>query len=107
MLEVAQRFQVRLGGNSYINTPRLIVCKGAPLLQLRRNVSEGILEVDLDVFDECGRRAAVFRNSSLARGESGAYTLMVRHDEYRVTERSSGRAVVIVKRGFGSGDLDV
>ena len=107
MLEVPQKFEVRLGGNTYINTPRLIVCKGAPLLQLRRNASDGILKVDLDVFDESGRRAAVFRNSNLARGDSIAYPVMARHNEYRVAERRSGRGVVIVKRRHGTGDLDV
>ena len=60
MLEVPQKFEVKLGGNVYIDTPRLIVSKGAPLLQLRRNASGGILEMDLDVFDESGRRTAVF-----------------------------------------------
>ncbi len=107
MLEVAHRFEVRLGGNTYINTPRLIVCKSTPLLQLCRNASHGMLEIDLDVFDEGRRRTAVFRNSNLARGDSVAYPLMARHNEYRVAERRSGRAVVIVKRRHGSGHLDV
>ena len=107
MLKVPQKFDVKLGGKVYINTPRLIVSKGAPLLQLRRNAGNGILEIDLDVFDESGRRTAVFRNNNLARGDSGAYILTARHDEYRVTERCSGRAVVIVKRRLASGDLDV
>jgi len=95
MLEVPQKFEVKLGGNVYIDTPRLIVSKGAPLLQLRRNASGGILEMDLDVFDESGRRTAVFRNNNLARGDSGAYILTARHDAYRVAERCLGRAVVL------------
>ena len=107
MLEVPQKFEVKLGGNVYIDTPRLIVSKGAPLLQLRRNASGGILEMDLDVFDESGRRTAVFRNGNLARGDSGAYIVTTRHDEYRVTERCSGRAVVIGKRRLASGDVHV
>jgi hypothetical protein len=107
MLEVAEKFQVRLGGNIYINTPRLIVCKDAPLFQLRRNQSEGMLEVDFDVFDASGRRVSVFRKGVVARGESAPYMVTARHDEYRVNRRSSGQAIVIVKRQFGSGDLDV
>ena len=107
MLEVLPKFGVKLAGNLYINTPHLIVSRGAPLLQLRRNPCDGMLEIDLDVFDEGGRRTAVFRNSNLARGDSRAYTVMARHDEYRVTERRSERAVLIVKRRAGSGDLDV
>jgi hypothetical protein len=51
---MAEKFQVRLGGNIYINTPRLIVCKDVPLFQLRRNQSEVMLEVDFDVFDASG-----------------------------------------------------
>ena len=107
MLEVAEKFQVRLGGNTYINTPRLIVCKGAPLFQLRRNPSEGKLEIDFDVFDQDGRRVSVFRKGAVARGESAPYVIAAGHDEYRVTHRSSRRAIVIVKRHFGSGDLDL
>jgi len=107
MLEVPQKFEVKLGGNVYIDTPRLIVSKGAPLLQLRRNASGGILEMDLDVFDESGRRTAVFRNGNLARADSGAYIVTARHDEYRVTERCSGRAVVNVKRRLASADVHV
>ena len=107
MLEVAEKFQVRLGGNIYINTPRMIVYKGAPLFQLRRNHNEGMLEVDFDVFDASGRRVSVFRKGIVARGESAPFMITAHHNEYRVNQRASGRAIVIVKWHFGSGDLDV
>jgi hypothetical protein len=107
MLEVTEEFQVRLGGNTYINTTSLIVCKGAPLFQLRRNQNKGLLEIDFDVFDSGGRRVCVFRNGIVARGDSAPYIVSARHDQYRVTERFSGRKIATIKRHFGTGDLDV
>jgi hypothetical protein len=107
MLQVTENFQVRLGGNTYINTPSLIVCKGAPLFQLRRNQNKGLLEIDFDVFDAGGRRVCVFRNGIVARGDSAPYIVLARQDEYRVTEQSSGRMIATVKRHFRTGDIDV
>ena len=60
MWKVEDRFRVKLGGNTYINTPRLIVYKGTPLFQLGRSESDGMLGIDFDVFDAAGQRVCIF-----------------------------------------------
>ena len=43
MWNVETKFAVRLGGNTYINTPSLIVFQGEPLFRLRRSDEDGML----------------------------------------------------------------
>jgi hypothetical protein len=54
MWTVADKYRVRFGGNTYINTGTLIEAHGAPLLTVKRS-DDGYLAVDFDIFDATGQ----------------------------------------------------
>jgi hypothetical protein len=108
MWKVETKFAVRLGGNTYINTPNLIVYKGTPLFRIRRSEQDGILGIDFDVHDSTGKRVAIFAKGVVVQGDKGNYDIETGHEQYKVTERSSGRVVAQVRRrGVEGAELDV
>ena len=108
MWKIENEFSIKLGGNTYINTPNLVVYKGEPLFEIRRSESDGILGIDFDVFDSEGNRVATVRKGIVVQGDSDNYIIESSHEEYTVTERSSGRLLTSVKRrGVDGAELEV
>ena len=108
MWKVEHQFAVRLGGNTYINTPNLVVYKGTPVFRIRRNDDDGMLGIDFDVFDGKGQRIATFVKGVVVQGDEANYQIESGHDAYSVTERSSGRVIARVqRRGVQGAELDV
>jgi hypothetical protein len=108
MWEVETRFAVRLGGNTYINTPNLIVYKGTPIFRIRRSDQDAMLGIDFDVLDAKGQRVATFAKGVVVQGDRANYQIESGHGVYSVTERSSGRVVAHVQRRDAKGaELDV
>jgi len=103
MWTVEDRFSVKLGGNIYVNTPHLVVYKGKPLFQMYRSENDGILGIDFDVYDASGKRVATFRKGIVVQGDSDNYVIKSGHEEYKVTEKASGRQVASVKRRGAEG----
>lgn len=103
MWKVEDRFSVKLGGNTYINTPNLVVYKGQSLFRIYRSESDGILGIDFDVFDSTGTKVATFRKGIVVQGDSNNYTIESGHEEYRVTEKATGRLIASVKRRGAEG----
>lgn len=98
MWKIEKEFSVKLGGNTYINTPNLVVYKGVPLFKIRRSDEDSMLGIDFDVFDSKGSRIATFRKGVVVQGDSENYEISSSHSEYTVTERSSCRVIANVKR---------
>ena len=108
MWHVETNFAVKLGGNTYIDTPNLVVYKGESLFRMRRSDEDGLLGIDFDVHDARGKRIATFRKGVVVQGNSESYSVETGHDEYRVTEKSSGRVIAHVKRRGAAGvELEV
>src|SRR3989339_423349 len=108
MWQVETKFSVRLGGNTYINTPDLIVYKGDPIFQIRRSDQDGILGIDFNVFDSAGKKVAIFKKGIVVQGDTENYTINSTHESYSVTEKSSGRIIASVqRRGVQGAELDV
>jgi hypothetical protein len=106
--KMEDKFSVRLGGCTYINTPNLVVYKGQPLFRIYRSESDNILGIDFDVYDATGARVATFRKGIVVQGDSNNYIINSGHDEYRVTEKASGRLIASVKRrGAEGAELEV
>ncbi len=106
---VAQQFQVRFGGNTYIDTPNLVVFKDAPVVTLRRHDDNGYLGIDFDINDESGKRVATVRRNEIYRGDKEKYDLVQTADQYTLTEKASGRVLCDIKRKDASApdELDV
>lgn len=108
MWKIETEFAVKLGGNTYINTPNLVVYKGESLFRIYRSESEGMLGIDFDVFDSQKKRIATIRKGIVVQGDANNYDIKSGHDEYSVTEKKSGRLVASVKRrGAQGAELEV
>ncbi|MEM4988789.1 hypothetical protein V8G57_15455 [Collimonas sp. H4R21] len=108
MWKVEKEFSIRLGGNTYIDTPNLIVYQGTPIFRVRRNEDDGMLGIDFEVFDSMGQRVATFKKGIVAQGDQANYGIDTGHETYSVTERSSGRLIARVqRRGVQEAELDV
>ncbi|MBM4137395.1 MAG: hypothetical protein FJ241_11265 [Nitrospira sp.] len=108
MWKIETKFSVKLGGNTYINTPNLVVYKGEPLFRIYRSESDGILGIDFDIFNSQKKRVATIRKSIVVQGDANNYEIKTGHDEYSVTEKNSGRLIASVKRrGVQGAELEV
>jgi hypothetical protein len=108
MWTMPPRFAVYLGGNTYINTPNLIVCKGTPVLHIRRNEPDGTLGIRLHVYDRSGQRVAFISDGNVVWGDAASYEIAAGEEAYAVTERASGRIIARVqRRGALGAELDV
>ncbi len=108
MWKIETEFVVKLGRNTYINTPNLVVYKGESLFRIYRSESDGMLGIDFDVFDSQKKRIATVRKGIVVQGDANNYDIKTGHDEYSVTEKNSGRLVASVKRRSAQGaELEV
>ncbi len=108
MWKTETEFAVRLGGNTYINTPNLVVYKGESLFRIYRSENDGMLGIDFDVFDFQKKRIATVRKGIVVQGDANNYDIKTGHDEYSVIEKNSGRLVASVKRRDAQGaELEV
>ena len=108
MWKVEKEFAIRLGGNTYIDTPNLIVYQGTPIFRVRRNEDDGMLGIDFDVFDSKGQRVATIKKGIVAQGDEANYKIDSGHETYSVTERASERIIARVqRRGVQGAELDV
>src|ERR1700693_2939007 len=98
MWKVEKEFAIRLGGNTYIDTPNLIVYQGTPIFRVRRNEDDGMLGIDFDVFDSKGQRVATIKKGIVAQGDEANYKIDSGHETYSVTERASERIIARVQR---------
>jgi len=107
MWKVEDKFRVRLGGNTYIDTPNLIVFRGESLFRIRRG-DDGMLGIDFDVFDNQGKRVATIAKGAVVQGDNDKYNIESGHETYTVTEKTSGRVITRVqRRGVEGAELDV
>jgi hypothetical protein len=108
MWTVPKQFSVRLGGNTYIDTPNLIVYKDEALFQIYRSDDNGILAIDFDVYDANRKKIAVFAKGIVAYGDASNYIVTTGHDEYTVREKDTNQLIASVKRRNVEGaELDV
>lgn len=98
MWKLEKRFRVIIGGNTYINTPNIIVYKGDPLFTIKRSENDGILGIDFDIYDRVGKKVATVRNSNIVQGDRSNYDISTQMDRYTVIEKSSGRIICDVRR---------
>lgn len=108
MWQIENEFSVKLGGNTYINTPNLIVVQGESLFKIYRSESDGILGIDFDVYNSSRAKVATIRKGIVVSGDEAAYEISSSHEKYSVTDKSSGKEIVSVQRRNVSGaELEV
>ncbi len=98
MWHIEERFSVKLGGNTYINTPNLIVYRGEPIFRIRRSDTDGILGIDFDIRDAAGQRVATIAKGVVVQGNEQDYEITTGSNRYAVTQRATGTVICDIKR---------
>lgn len=102
-------FDVRLGGNNYINTPVLISYKGESLFAISRNEG-GYLGIDFEVYDSKGQKIASVKKNKIYphKDHKNDYELVVSNDVMTLREKGTGRTIAVVRRRkAATAELDV
>ena len=107
MWTMPPRFGVHLGGNVYVNTPNLVVCKGTAVLHVSRNDADGMLRIRLHVYDKAGKRAAFIADGAVIHGDKTQYAIHAGEGSYSVTEHATGRVIARIHRRANAAELDV
>lgn len=100
MWEVAENYQVRIGGNTYINCGELVVFKGKPLFNLRRT-DDGYLGIDFDIYNAEGHKIASVKRNEIYYGgkDKDRYKIDGTANRYTLTDTKTGRVICdITKR---------
>ncbi len=98
MWKVEDRFRVIIGGNTYVNTPNIVVYKSKPLFILKRRESDGQLGIDFDVFNDQGRRVATVRRNQIVQGDENHYQIVRELDRYAVIEKVTQRVICDIRK---------
>ena len=69
MWYVEDECKIKLGGNTYINVPNIIVYRGEPLFKISRSERSNLLGIDFDIFDKNGERIATVRRGRIVQGD--------------------------------------
>jgi hypothetical protein len=98
MWQVENEFRILLGTNTYINVEQLIVYKGEPLFTVKRRESDGLLGVDVDVYNATRKMVAAIRNGNIVSGDRHNYEMSFAAHHYTIVEKSSGRTICDLRR---------
>ena len=110
---IEENFVVVLGGNTFTNTPNLIVYRGASIFRIERNVDSGYLGISFRIYDETGTKLATIGQNRLFdnkkyKGDKSVSLEGSVHD-YLVRELPSGRIICNIrqKEAAAPAELDV
>ena len=107
MWHVDRNCKVKLGGNFYINVERLVDYKGSSLFTVKRRESDGLLGIDLDVYDPKGKKVATARHGTVVAGDAQNYEITHDPHHYTVKEKSTGRVVCDIRRRDAAEEADI
>ncbi len=97
MWHIEEKFQVVIGGTTFINTPNLVVYDGTPLFIVKRH-DNGYLGIDFDIYDATGKKVATVRRNQIYEGDKTAYAVKELANRYTLTEKASGRVLCDIKK---------
>ncbi len=98
MWEVEDNFKVRIGGNTYIDTPNILVCQGQSLFTLKRHADNGYLGIYFEIYDSTGKHVASVKRNEIYFGDKDAYQIDGSLNRYVFTERASGQVLCDIKK---------
>lgn len=98
MWEVENQFIVKIGSNTYINVPEIIVYDDKPLFKIVRAKNTNLLGVDFDIYDKKGVKVATIRRGMIVQGDENNYIIRKDYDHFTIKEKSSGRMICEIKK---------
>lgn len=107
MWEVENNFIVKVGSNTYINVPEIIVYDNEPLFKIVRADNTRLLGVDFDIYDENGDKVATIRRGMIVQGDTDNYIIRKDYDHFTIKEISSGRMICEILKRDKAGDAEL
>lgn len=107
MWEVENQFIVKIGSNTYINVPEIIVYNDEPLFEIVRAENTRLLGVNFDIYDENGSKVATIRRGMIVQGDKNNYIIRKDFDHFTVKEKSSERMICEIKKRDKAGDAEL
>ena len=104
---VEEAFKVKIGGNTFINTPNIIMYGEEPLFKMCRSTSDGLLGIDFNIYKENGEKGATIRKGMIVDGNENDFSILKEFDHYTITEKSSGRIICDIKKREVAGDVEL
>ena len=99
---IEKSFRVVLGGNTFIDTPNLVVYKGESLFTLERNEDSGYLAISFKIYDETKAKIATIGQNRIFMNKKyrGPKTFAIEggvHD-WVLKEKNSGDLICAIKQ---------
>ncbi len=99
---IEKNFRVVLGGNTFIDTPNLVVYKGESLFRFERNEESGYLAVSFRIYDETKAKIATIGQNRIFMNKKygGPKTFEIEggvHD-WTLKEKGSGDLICAIKQ---------
>ncbi len=107
MWEVENQFIVKIGSNTYINVPEIIVYDDKPLFKIVRAKNTNLLGVDFDIYDKKGVKVATIRRGMIVQGDENNYIIRKDYDHFTIKEKSSGRMICEIKKRNKAGNAEL
>lgn len=91
-------FSVKIGGNTYINTPTIIMYKGESIFTIKRSEGSDLLGIDFDIYGKSGKKLASVRKGRIYQENRHLYDVRVTEDQYILIDRLNNKVVCNIRK---------
>ncbi len=91
-------FKVKIGGNYYINTPKIIVYKGESLFSIVRAERTDLIGINFIIYNRQGKKIAIIKQGRIYEGDRELFNVNIGQDRYTLIEIESGRVICDIKK---------
>lgn len=91
-------FKVKIGGNFYINTPKIIVYKGDSLFSIVRAERTDLLGINFKIYNQKGEKIASVKQGRIYEGDKELYTVIIEQDRYALIEKATDRVICDIRK---------
>lgn len=95
-----KQFRIRLGGNTYVDVPDLVVYKGKTLFTLKRHDGNGELGIYFEIYNSSGQHVASVRRNQIYQPDrqKESYRVDGSADECSLADMDTGDTLCRVRR---------
>ena len=91
-------FKVKIGGNFYINTPKIIVYKGDSLFSIVRAERTDLLGINFKIYNKNGEKIASVKQGRIYEGDKELYSVIIEQDRYALIEKATDRIICDIRK---------
>ena len=91
-------FKVKIGGNFYINTPKIIVYKGDSLFSIVRAERTDLIGINFKIYNKNGEKIASVKQGRIYEGDKELYSVIIEQDRYALIEKATDRIICDIRK---------